>query len=179
MLPLWAKIINEDLAGTLIEKNLNNPVKYKANFGLRSFPDGKESGVQLPWNMLIGQAYLKFGKRELAAELINRWMDAVAFNLERSGIFYSIYAADTGQGIGAENPIEGLIPVVFFLKTLGIQIQQDSILILPGENPFPGPITVTYQGLTICREADRTLIDRSGKTRLIIPCTEMHRIPLR
>ncbi|NQS91659.1 MAG: hypothetical protein HQ574_04555, partial [Chloroflexi bacterium] len=176
-LPFWANTLSPDQAEDIINKNLTRSDKYWSKYGLRSFPEPGAAAVQLPWNLFIGQGFLACGKQEMAADLISCWMGTVCINLEKTGNFYPIYDAETGLGLGQKNNLEGLLPVRFFLQVLGIKFSGGK-LIMEGENPFPWPVTLTYQGLVIQREKDRTMVDKPGEERQIITSPERQTIQL-
>ncbi|TFG49195.1 MAG: hypothetical protein E4H33_02760 [Anaerolineales bacterium] len=170
-LPLWANALSPGQAEDLINKNLTHPDKYWSKYGLRSYPEPGASGIQLPWNLFLGQGLLTCAKQKLAADLISCWMGTILINLKKTGSFYSIYDADTGFGLGQENTLEGLFPVRFFLQVLGIQFIEGT-LILENSNPFPWPVTITYRGLVIHREKDKTIINIQGKEHQISTSSE-------
>jgi hypothetical protein len=93
-----------------------------------------------------------------AALLTARLMSAVIQNLKKQHAFFRAYHAETGEGLGERNTLQGLAPLGLFLETLGIIIQSPTRLTLSGKNPFPWPVTVKYRGLTVTRQAEQTVV---------------------
>ncbi len=124
--------------------------------------------MHLFWNLLLGQSLLKLGRSDTAAELIGRWMAAIIPVLRRSGSFFPGYGVNSGQGMGAEDSLESLFPVKFFLEVLGIGILQDNQLTIGGKNPFPWPVTLKYRDLVIRRGKNQTTIIRPGKDTITL-----------
>ena len=87
-----------------------------------------------------------------------RLMKCAIQNLERDGAFYRLYDAQTGRGLGERNALAGLPPLGLFLDILGVRILTARRVFLSGSNPFPWPVTVKYQGLTILRQKKKTMV---------------------
>jgi hypothetical protein len=114
--------------------------------------------VQMPWNELIGEGLLGYGLQAEAAQLTGRLMAAVIQNLKQQHAFKRAYHAESGEGMGERNSVQGLAPFGLFLYTLGVRIESPYRVILSGKNPFPWPVTVKYRGLTVTRQADQTVV---------------------
>ncbi len=165
LLPLWAGIPDSKRARSIAKQTIQEPARFGRPFGLptSSLPENVASDasyhtVHLPWNMLILEGLLAYDQREAAATIFQRIMQAVCDNLEREGCFRRFYHADSGQGIGEADALEGLPPLGLFLEILGVKLLGDQQLILSGRNPFPWPVTVKFRGTTILRQMEKTTI---------------------
>ena len=68
------------------------------------------------------------------------------------------YHSETGKALGAQNSLTGLIPIGAFLNILGVNIITNSKVEISGHNPFPWPVTIKFQGLTVLRNLKKTII---------------------
>lgn len=172
LLPLWARVPNEQEAQALVYRTIMDAAHFDHPFGIPAVPkvmmheaDPVCMGVHIPWNHLIGEGLLAYGYRREAARLVAHGMAAVIQNLKRSQTFYRTYHAETGVGQGEQGALSGLAPVGLFLDTLGVEILSPWQACLRGENPFPWPVTVKYRGLTISRLIGHTeVIFPNGQT---------------
>ncbi len=136
-LPLWAEILSDDQAQFYIQNVLQDPDQYWSPYGFRTRAGAEGSTVQFSWNLFLGQAFLRYGKLDQAADLIGRWMAALIPSVTGSGSMYPAYHAETGQGSGQNDILESLFPVSFFLEVLGVQFIQDRSLIIKISKSFP------------------------------------------
>jgi hypothetical protein len=172
-LPFWAGIPALPRLQALASRTLFAAQRFWKPFGLPTCPSGISrthltaadrtmnstcQAVHLPWNALIGQGLLAYGMQTDAARLTARLMSAVIQNLKKQHAFFRAYHAETGEGLGERNPLQGLAPLGLFLETLGVVIQSPTRLTLTGKNPFPWPVTVKYRGLTVTRQAEQTVV---------------------
>lgn len=180
LLPLWANMVEEERIGMLIGENLLNEYKYWQPYGIPVFPlhmpglldregftaaAGSETPgwvnaceVSLPWNVLIGEGLLAYGYRKEAADLVVRLLNGIAMCLRRDKALRRSFHAVEGYGYGERNALDGLVPLDFFLRTLGVTIISPWRVGLNGLNPFPFPVRVKYRGLRIECLTDKTLI---------------------
>jgi len=165
LLPLWAGTSDPKRARALLKKTITAKRRYWRPFGIPACPGRSKnmedpvcSSVHLPWSALIGEGMLAYGFREEAAELISRLMAGIIRNLKQSGAFWRHYQVETGDGLGERNTLDGLAPLGLFLETLGVRLYSAKQVFLTGFNPFPWPVTVKYQGLTILRRKDSTVV---------------------
>jgi hypothetical protein len=165
LLPLWARIPAAERVQELVENTITSQQKFWRPYGLPALPvdtagpDNLEKhSVYLPWNTLIGEGLLAYGYQKEAAVLLTRCMGAVIQSLKRDGCFRKVYHAESGQGSGEQNALEGLAPLGFFLDTLGVKIYSPKRVGLRGINPFPWPVTVKYRGLNVMRHMDKTTV---------------------
>ena len=165
LLPLWAGIPDDQRAKVLIEQNITNHSQFWRSAGLPTCPEPPVApdatacqSVNLLWNSLIGGGLIRYGYRNIAAELVVRLMKVIIQSLKESHAFRRYYHAETGKGVGERDPLQGLAPLGFFLDTLGVRLMSPHRVMLTGFNPFPWPVTVKYRGITILRQKDKTTV---------------------
>ena len=165
LLPLWAGIPDEQRAKILIEQNITNHTRFWRPAGLPACPEPPASpdaiacqSVNLIWNSLIGEGLIRYGYRNIAAELVSRLMIVIVQSLKQSHAFRRYYHAETGNGTGERDPLQGLAPLGLFLDALGVRLISPNRVMLTGFNPFPWPVTVKYRGMTILRQKDKTTV---------------------
>ena len=165
MLPLWTGQLTEATTEQLVSNSITNPERFWHRFGLPGCVDTPIfSGMEIctscdpMWNTLIAEGLLVSGYPQAAAELFDRFMNATILSLKTNAEFRRYYHADTGQGMGEPNSLNGLPPLGLFLRILGVQIVSSTRVEIFGENPFPWPVTIKYRGLTILRGKEKTTI---------------------
>jgi hypothetical protein len=85
-------------------------------------------------------------------------MAAIIKSLKNESAFRRNYHPTSGQGMGERNALSGLVPLGFFLDTLGVRVIAPDRVALEGTNPFPWPVTVKYRGLTVMRGKEKTQV---------------------
>ena len=165
LMPLWAGIPDAERARQMVDHLITSSARFWRPFGLPACarpPLHSEievcQSVLLPWNILIGEGLLRYDYRSETAELVTRLMSAVIDSLKRDHAFRRSYLAESGQGQGERNALDGLAPTGLFLQALGVQLLSAHRVILSGFNPFPWPVTVKYRGLTILRQKEKTVV---------------------
>lgn len=165
LLPLWAEMMDEKQAESLVDRTISNPEKYMRPFGLPAcpFPPTREAeatclSVHLPWNQLITEGLLAYGYQLEATRLFANLMHGILQNLKNNNAFYQTYNAEVGTGVGERNALSGLAPVGLFLQILGVEIISATKVRLEGQNPFPWPVTIKYRRLMVRRDAEKTEI---------------------
>jgi len=165
LLPIWAGIPALERVQALVDDTIANPERFWKPYGIPACyslspedPNLPCQNVYLPWNTMIGEGLLVYGYRKLAAELVTRLMKAIIKSLKQENIFRRYYHAETGQGAGERNALDGLAPIGLFLQTLGVELLSSQKVKLRGFNPFPWPVTVKYRGLTVLRQSDKTMV---------------------
>jgi hypothetical protein len=183
LLPLWAEIPNLKRAKNLIAKNMLT--RYLQSFGLSLTPKMDDGNcckgpdiTLLPWNQLIIEGLLAYGFPTEAAKIFTRLMDAILPALEDSGAFRTSFSAVTGKPSGERNAINGLAPLGLFLKTVGIRQIGKNEVILDGINPFPWPVTVKYQGMTITSHQRDVVVTFSTGQTITVNGSGPHRVSL-
>jgi hypothetical protein len=164
-LPLWAEIPDPERASHLVEKNISNPARFWRPYGLPTCLATITTtdapicqNVSMLWNSFIGAGLIRYGYRELAADLVNRLMTTVVRSLKQDQAFRRGYHCETGHGIGEWNMLHGLAPLSLFLDTLGVRVLSAGRVSLEGQNPFPWPVTVKYRGVTILRLQEKSTV---------------------
>jgi hypothetical protein len=180
-LPLWAGIPDEARAKYLVEKHLLG--RYLETYGLPLCPPDKRpadppelAGVAMPWNAWLGEGLLAAGYRTQAADLVTRLMEAVLTSLKKGLGFRQYYHASSGQGLGERDHLWGLPPLGLFLRTAGLERITPNEIIVRGSNPFPWPITVKYQRMTITREGEKTTLALPGRQPVVTSGEQLQRI---
>lgn len=161
LLPLWAGIPTSTQAAQIVKTTLPFAVQ---TFGIPTLltshhpaaPDSLSSVSPL-WNSMVISGLLRYGYEQEAADLLLRNMKGILACLRRTKSFRDGYHAETGRGTGNRNSLRGLAPVGLFLQVAGLRSFKPNRVILKGKSPFPFPITVQYQGMTI------TLDSHQGK----------------
>jgi len=175
-LPLWAGMAEPEQADAIVHQSLFAPDRFGDPFGVPACPRAIFStarnvsletqaemdricrAIHLPWNSLVVAGLLGAGLRVEAAQLFRRLMGAVIQNLKKRHAFAAAYHSITGEGMGERNSLQGLAPLGLFLDILGVRIESPRRVVLSGKNPYPWPVTVKYRGLTLTRQADRTVV---------------------
>jgi hypothetical protein len=188
LVPLWAGIPTQRRAASLIQQQVMGG--WLERYGLASCPPGQRpdpngdptgqalGAIALPWNTLILEGLLRYGYRTEAAEIFSRLMEAVVQNLKHEHGFRQYYLAESGSGLGERDHLWGLPPVGLFLRIAGIEILAPGELVLRDFNPFPWPITVQYQRMSITRDGERTTLQLPGRAPLTLTGRESRRISL-
>jgi hypothetical protein len=104
------------------------------------------------------EGLIQYGERTNAAEVFIRFMKPVIRSLQKELTSNHSYHSDNGTLLGTQNSLRSLVPIGLFLKILGVKIISPFIVEIFGHNPFPWPVTVKYQGLTITKQERKTLI---------------------
>ncbi len=162
-LPLWAGIPDAKRAEKLINILCAEPWLRPA--GLVTYPEAGPAGesmVELPWNFLIIEGLLKYGRRADAAGILGSALDAVAGNLRVLHQFRRVYDARTGLGRGEKNHLWGLPAVGLLLKVAGIEVRSSREVILQPDFPFDQSITVQYKRVQITRSREKAVVKFPG-----------------
>ena len=175
LLPIWAGIPSPERAEKIIRKALISPRRFWGAYGIPMCPKSSEfwsevtcRNMYLFWTSLIGEGLVSYGYRKEAAELMRHIMAAVVNSLKQEASFRRQYRADTGNGQGERNSLQGLVPLGLFLRILGVRLISPRKVGLNGFNPFPWPVTVKYRGLTVlCQHDKTTVVFPDGQTVLV------------
>ena len=184
LLPLWAGIPNSQHIAKLVDQTVTKRFLQKYGMSI-SPPDEWKNGsaplstLTLPWNLLVAEGLLLNNKGKLAADLFSRWMQAIVPTLKRSRAFYERYHSESGKPSGERNHLRGLPPIGLFLRLSGVQKITNNEIILYGNNQFPWPVTIKYQGLSVTCHFDDTVITfASGQTITVANTPEPQRVSL-
>ena len=185
LLPLWANAIDETYASTLIKNSIIDENLFWKPYGI---PLCVKSGnfdsetictnVHLPLNAMIGEGLLNYDKRETAALLLIKLMNAITQTLNNDHSFRSFYNSETGLGSGERNTINSLAPLRLFLETVGIKILSQEKVITTGYNPFDWPVKIKYKGITVTRQGDKSHISFPDGQSVDVDGTETQIISL-
>jgi hypothetical protein len=167
-LPLWAGGIKPSRAKALVEEAITNPERYWRKNGLASIPATDKSytseeesnlgSVRMLWNYLIGLGLVEHGFREEAGQIFQMLMNTVLKILKREKGFYCAYHADEVKGIGPKGAIQGLPPLDLFLAVLGVRILGPTKVWVEVGHPFPWPVKLEWQGLSLSCEHEQVRI---------------------
>lgn len=158
LLPLASNIATQDQAEPLIERKVTAESAFWSQYGLKSALKPELSTVLPVWNALVGEGLLEYGKQDLAVGLFERLMGVIVNNMSRSKSFFTAYDARNGKGIGRPYRIAGAAPVGYFLHILGVQIRSNRELLVKWNNPFPWPVKLSYRGLEVIHEKEKTTV---------------------
>ncbi len=184
LFPLWAGMSSNERAKIVINLTIVNKKKFLSPHGLRTcfdFP-GKTKipeqyfGIYLPWIDMVLKGLIHYGERNKSAEVFTRIMKTVTHIQQNDLAFYQSYHCETGSPLGAKNTITSLIPIGLFLDIVGIKIINSSKLELTGHNPFPWPVTIKYQGLTVIKHDKKTLVIFPDGNNLTLNNNQYHQI---
>jgi hypothetical protein len=171
-LPLWTRSAPASTAGKLFAR-LGAGSEYDSPYGLRFIPksdpaagSGSAGGVWMFWNMLMGEAAIRYGKDSLALEWIGKWMDALSASLRADRSFRSCYDPLRPGGWGPRNSLQGIFPLGLFFAALGVHPLAADRLWVGGRSIFPFPVTVRWRGMTMRREGESLSVEfPSERTR--------------
>ena len=133
--------------------------------------------VRPGWNGRLGAGLLALGRREEAAELVKRVMEAITEVLALEGRFRTYYHPEEIGGGGDRDSAFGLAPLDLFLRVLGVSLRTPWSLEVEGENPYQWPVTLRWRGLVVHRPAEGAgWIQLPDGERVDIEGTELTRI---
>jgi hypothetical protein len=157
MAPLWSGRLPKNRLQTLI-KQVSNGQRSSLTRGIPEVdphlsdpPKGLEIAVNVLWNTLIIQGLVKQGLTEAASEIFSSLMASITHGLGDYDGFYPYFRLEDGRPLGKPNVIMGLAPLRLCLEIAGIRILTPNRVALWGRNPFPWPIEVNWQGLSVYR----------------------------
>jgi hypothetical protein len=158
-LPLWSRSAPSSDAERLFARlaegsGFDSPAGLLFAPGPGDAAGGEGGGVWMFWNMLMGEAAIRYGRGELALEWIGRWMDVLSGSLRTDGSFRSAYEPRGPGGAGPRNSLQGIFPPGLFLAALGVHPVASNRVWAGGRSVFPFQITVRYRGMTVVREGD-------------------------
>jgi hypothetical protein len=103
-------------------------------------------------------------------------MKAVVHSIRHEMTLHQSYNCETGDALGTENNLSSLVPIGVFLNILGIKIDNPNKVEITGENPFPWPVTVKYQGLTLIKHHKKTLVVMPDGENITVNNDQIHLI---
>jgi len=162
LLPLWSGEREQTQLEELLEKPLNAespdlrygiPETWRCTHNL---PEKLPLRVNVLWNTLIIEGLARSGLSNEASKLFTNLMNSVTRGLKHFTGFYPYFDQETGCPCGQRNAIAGLPPLRLFLQIAGIRLLSPTKVALWGENPFPWPLEVQWQGLSLKKEGSHT-----------------------
>jgi hypothetical protein len=168
LLPLWAGIVETPEAVSILRGTLLNEARFLRPFGLASIPcddEGYEAtaadprgGVNPLLNLLLGEALVRYGLREEAADLLRRLLRSSLDSLRRDRSLWEAHHPETGIGLGRRNDVRGLPPLSLMLDILGIDLQSPDQVRLEGKSPFEQAVVVRWRGVEVDRSPSTTRV---------------------
>jgi hypothetical protein len=176
LLPLWSSAVDETQKSALIEKNLLT--RYMTEHGLTIFPgdrvDAAENSISPFWNQLIIEGLLRSGRRDVAAKVQFKLLEAQTAQWQRSGYVSSLLNAKTMRNEGELDTLAGLPTIWPLLRTAGLERMTNNDVILKGLNEYLSSITVQYKRATVKMSSETTTIQtvngKSMECREPTPC---------
>jgi hypothetical protein len=188
LLPLWAGAVEEESARRMVEETVRQ--RYLQAFGIPVCPPdrypqealpglhGAPASALLPWNLLVGEGLLRYGYRDLAADLVTRLIEAASASLKTHQAFRQYYHAAAGLAAGERGHLHGLAPVGLLLRVLGIRRLTTKEVILEGLSPFPTTIHVQYRKVQLTFQPEKTEVLFPGGQKVTVDRPGTHRVVL-
>jgi hypothetical protein len=168
LLPVWSDGIRQEQLEALIETALDQndpalingiPETWRSHTDL---PANLPINVNVMWNTLIIEGLVSQGLNLEARDLFSNLMETIVHGLKNYNGFFPGYDHENRLPSGGRNAIAGLAPLHLFLKIAGIKLLSPSRVAVWGSNPFPWPIEVHWQGLSLIRHGAHTRITFSN-----------------
>jgi hypothetical protein len=164
-LPLWSRAVSSPRAEKMFAR-LGEGSEFDSPSGLRFLPRSDPAagqtaagGVWMFWNMLMGEAAIRYGRHELACAWTGKWMHALAEALRADRSFRSCYDPERAGGSGPRNSLQGIFPIGFFLSALGVHPVASNRVWAGGRSIFPFPVTLRWRGMWMRREGDALQVE--------------------
>ncbi|MFW5713809.1 MAG: MGH1-like glycoside hydrolase domain-containing protein [Brevefilum sp.] len=160
--PVWSGHLPADHLQPLLESRLDweQPALDMGIPELHPFdgipPEELAVAVNVLWNTLIIQGLSRKGCSESAARLFEKLMATITNGLRKYDGFYPFFQVKDGRPLSKQNTISGLPPIRLFLEIAGVRILSPKKVAVWGKSPFPWPMELNWQGLSITREHERT-----------------------
>lgn len=125
-------------------------------------------GVWPLWTVMMGEALVRAGARDVAAALFQKVMANVLGGLQADDAFREGYDSETGAGLGNRDYTSGAAIVPLFLRVVGVQVVHGGKVVLAGGNPLPWPVTIRHRGVTVVKGGEASEITfASGRTVVV------------
>ena len=164
LLPIWSGAAKKEQIQSIIDSQLN-PQDTQLQYGIpetwqchHDLPDNLSTPVNILWNTLIIEGLARSGYTKEAMALFSNLMSSSLIGLKDYDGFFPCYHSKTGHPTGQTNAISGLAPVQLFLQISGIKLFTPNRIAVWGANPFPWPVTVQWQGLSLRRDGVDTQV---------------------
>ncbi len=162
--PLWSGNLPQAHLDSLLNNlldwqhpNLNRGIPEVLPVGQEP-PEGLQIPVNIIWNSLIIQGLARNGCTEPAAGLFSNLMAPIIEGLRNYDGFYPYFQTKDGKPLGEKNALAGLAPLRLFLEIAGVRVLTPKKVALWGHNPFPWPIEINWQGLSLLRKKSSSRI---------------------
>jgi hypothetical protein len=164
LLPIWSGGANKKFYQSLLQSRQEN-LKESWKKGIpetwevsNNLPEGMPISVNVLWNTLIIEGMLRQGFLEESAVIFSNLMGTIIQGLKDFDGFYPYYSSQNGQPAGTKNSVTGLPPIRLFLEIGGIKLFTPNRLATWGVNPFPWPISLQWQGLSLTKDGSNTQV---------------------
>ncbi|MFZ3069541.1 MAG: hypothetical protein WA110_00240 [Anaerolineaceae bacterium] len=143
--------------------NLPETEPPQAPFGLPEYEPGdagddQYAAVNPAWNSLIMEYLLQVGSKSQVLKCFSQLMQGSIHILKQEHTLYDAFGSLDAHPIGARNAIAGLMPLEVFLNLVGVRFSGRHKVTVSGENPLPWPVTISFQGLAVCRDGKNTTV---------------------
>ncbi len=170
MLPLWAGLLSTEQAGRMVSQTLLP--RYLSKFGLAALPIDRYPDhlhTSLPfWNATLTEGLLNYGLRENAAEVFQAFLAGSTNQWQTNGKINDAIRTDDGRGVGNQDNVNGLVVLLPFLRTLGIERVFPKEIIFNGLNDYLTPFTVQYGRAEVQMNRDCTTISTVNGSKIEI-----------
>jgi hypothetical protein len=171
LLPIWSGGIHNDHLAALLAF-LSDEEKIDTHAGIpetwrscHPLPEGLRTPINILWNALIIDGLAREGCSAESVTLFSDLMSTILRSLKDFNGFYPAFDHIAGLPVGGANAITGLAPIGLCLKIAGIKLLSPHRVVIWGENPFPWPIEVRWQGLWLHKDGAQTTIIFPDGTR--------------
>jgi hypothetical protein len=115
-------------------------------------------GIWPFWTTLMGEALIEAGHMDKATDLLKRLLKVQIETLKHQRHFTEFYHSDELTGLGEPGHLDGIIPLHFLLRVIGIRIISGGKVWIGGKFVWGQPITVTQHGVVVRRSREGTHI---------------------
>ncbi len=178
LFPLLGNIPTADLAETLVRETIILPERFWAPGGIRSFPGSMDETIHLPWNYLVCLGLLNYGYQTIASELLSKNLKGPLLGHLTRRTTSDLTNPTLGKRIKPILAAADLIPIRLMLQIAGVQISSQGEVLIRGQYPFSFPLRLYNRGASLVRTAEKTVISRPGKDKIVQPGNSELRIDL-
>jgi hypothetical protein len=178
--PIWAGIPSEEQVEKIYDRRLAKASGYGRQYGIPAQPRASTKAeeeavmrVWLPYNAMVAEGLLDYGRVTEATDLFTRNMASVVENLKSEQAFRSQYHAERAGGVGQRNHVTGLPSIQLFLKILGIKPLITGGVQVHHPNPYPWPVRLIYRGTVIESSEESVMIRFPNRESIIVAAGEM------